>query len=152
MRKALVFSIALLLVHCGCNRSIASGDKNLRITISKGSYSLSESINMEIIVTGEGVFFIGPCDRWFERQTDQGWKKVGGCPETDFVDLPSPKYSGDQDSISLPTSDTGNIYDYNYSLTPGVYRYAITYGISSGSLTCYSPEFEVIGAGTVPPH
>jgi hypothetical protein len=144
MRNALVFTVTLLLLMCGCNNSPTTGDKNIRITVSKSSFSLSENIHLEIAITGKGIFFIGPCDSWFERKTDLGWEAVGECPNTNFTQLPFSQDPGDHISFSLPMKSIGNTYDYNYVLSAGVYRYAIMYESDSGSSTCYSPEFTLV--------
>jgi hypothetical protein len=144
MRKTVVFAVTLLLVACSCNQTITTKDENIRLAISQRSYSLSEGIELEITVIGEGIYFHGPCDRWFERETDQGWEVIGECPDTNFTDEPFPQRPGNKLPISLPTSDTDNTYTYNYVLTPGVYRYGITYWTYAGPSTCYSPQFELV--------
>ncbi len=143
MKKTLIFILASLIAISGCSGKLTTGDENIKLTISQSSYSMSENIQITITITGENVFFLGPCDSWFERKTAQGWVTVGKCPVSNFTDLPSPQKRGDQFSISLPTSDTNNPYTYNYALLAGTYRYAVVYRTSS-SITCYSHEFEIV--------
>ncbi len=143
MKKILIFILTSLMAISGCSGKLTTGDENIKLTISKSSYPISENIQITVTITGENVFFIGPCDSWFERKTAQGWVTVGECPATNFVQLPSLHHRGDQFSVSLPTFDTDNPYTYNYVLSAGTYRYAIVYGTSS-SITCYSHEFEIV--------
>lgn len=122
----------------------ANEDENISVGISQRLYALSERIEVEIVILSEGIILHGPCDWWFERKGDEGWEKVGACPQTAFTDEPFFPRQGERIRISLPTSDTDNVYTYNYSLTPGIHRYAQTYSTRVGLLTLYSPPFEIV--------
>ena len=143
-RKIAVVTIILLIVACNGNRTIAAEDEYLGLEISKGTFSISEKIEIEITVIGYGIYFHGPCDWWFEKETDIGWEYVGECPDTNFTVEPFPQQPGDKLLMSLPVSETKNDYTYNYVLTTGVYRYGISYRTEAGASTSYSPQFELI--------
>ena len=134
----------LLLAACNTSSAISMEDEYLRLEISKGTFPISERIAIEITVIGEGIYFHGPCDWWFEEATDSGWEVVGECPKTNFTDEPFPQRPGNVMLVLLPTSDTGNEYTYNYVLNTGVYCYGISYGMQSGRSISYSPPFEVV--------
>ena len=139
----LVTSI-LSIASCGGARAIATDDGRFSLEISKGVFYISETIEIEITVIGSGIYFHGPCDWWFEKKTDSDWEPVGDCPDTNFSDEPFPQQPGDGLSVSLPMSATRNEATYNYVLTAGTYRYAISYGTESGTSVSYSPQFEVV--------
>jgi hypothetical protein len=136
--------IILLVAACNSSQDLAAEDENIGLEISKDTYSISEKIEIKITVIAEGISFHGPCDWWFEEVTDTGWQVVGECPKTSFSDEPFPQQSGDNFLILLPTSDTDNAYTYNYFLSTGIYRYAISYRMKSGVSISTSPLFEIV--------
>lgn len=144
LRKTALVPILLLLAACINNPDLTREDENIRLEISKGTFTIDEKIEIEITVLGEGIYFHGPCDWWFEEATDDGWEVVGECPKTNFTDEPFPQQQGNKLSILLPISDTGNEYTYNYVLTAGVYRYRISYRTKSISSISTSPPFEIV--------
>lgn len=119
-------------------------DENLRLELSKNIFTLADEIEIEISVLADGIYFHGPCDWWFEKETVIGWEFIGECPETNFTDELFPRQTGDKMLMLLSLSDTSNVYTYNYTLTPGVHRYGISYGTSTGSEKIYSAPFELV--------
>jgi len=122
----------------------ANEDGTIRVGISQPSYALRERIEVELVMLAERVMLQGACDWWFERETARGWERVGSCPKSALTDEPTWHQRGERVRISLPTSDTDNVYTYNYNLTPGVYRYVQRYGTRGGSSACPSPPFEIV--------
>jgi len=119
-------------------------DENLRLEISQNMFTLAEEIEIEITILTDGIYFYDLCDWWFERETDDGWEFVGDCPDTNFTDEPYPRQPGDKMLMLLPLSGTDNVYTYNYTLTPGIYRYGISYGTEVGFSKTYSAPFELV--------
>jgi hypothetical protein len=122
----------------------ANEDGTIRVGISQPSYALRERIEVELVMLAERVMLQGACDWWFERETARGWERVGSCPKSALTDEPTWHQRGERVRISLPTSDTDNVYTYSYNLTPGVYRYVQRYGTRGGSSMCPSPPFEIV--------
>lgn len=119
-----------------------STDDDLRVSMAQNLYSLSDTIRVRITGIGSRVYFIGPCDRWFERQEGQDWVMVGQCPESNFTDEPYSIGLGETFEFDLPMSRESE-YLYSYSLTPGTYRLTITYRSENQPHTIYSPEFKI---------
>jgi hypothetical protein len=55
---------------------LTTEDQFLIIESSKAVYIQSERIKVRLTIK-EGIYSAGPCDRWFERETEVGWEKVG---------------------------------------------------------------------------
>ncbi len=144
MRRILILPFVCLFVFSACSQHLTTGDQYIQMTLSRKIYSTSEDIQLTFTIIGNPLVLLGPCNSWFEKKTDQGWSRVGECPDTNFTDLPALYHTGDQFTVSMPTSDTDNPYAYRYSLSTGTYRYAVKYWINSSlSAVCYSEGFEI---------
>lgn len=122
---------------------VSSEDEHLRVQLSKANYRQSEDIDIKLTVIGEGVYFHGPCNWWFERRTQGAWQKVGECNPT-ITDEPFAHAPGSEIIRSIPSSNTSDIeYDYKYQLLPGSYRFAIAYWDWRDHRVIYSPPFKI---------
>lgn len=125
-------------------RGVISEDEFLKVELSRAIYLQSERIEVRLIIKDQSIYFQGPCDRWFERQTDVGWEKVGNCSVT-FDDEPGYQEPGSEIEYSMPTLNRSDIEaEYRYELIPGTYRYAISYWDWNSSHVIYSPAFTII--------
>ena len=117
-------------------------DEDIRIELQAGSYYLGENIKIKLTVIGDGLYFHGPCDMWFEIKVGNEWQMIGNCPEPPYDDEPFPNATGSELELTIPTSSQSDYY-YSYELVAGTYRYAITYVTRQGRQTIYTPEFEI---------
>jgi hypothetical protein len=120
-------------------------DDNIRISSLNYTYSITDTIRFDLTVIGKAVWVHSPCDQWFERREGKSWIKVGYCPENNFTDEPGSL--GRKVKLDLPTSSQDE-YLYSYTLTPGTYRYAITYWTQNEDHLIYSPEIQITGNQT----
>ena len=118
-------------------------DDHIRVSSLEKTYSLADTIRFKVAIITEFVYFHGPCDTWFERKAGQTWEEVGYCPESNFTDEPYSLGAGEEIEITLPMSSVSDTH-YSYDLTPGTYRYAITYWTQDGDHLIYSPEFNIM--------
>jgi len=118
-------------------------DKFLRVSSVERTYSLSDTIQFNLTVKRKNVYFHGPCNMWFERKEDRDWVEVGYCPDTNFTDEPNPVGAGGEIDLTLPMASESEIH-YSYHLTPGTYRFVITYWGNHESQLIYSPEFTIV--------
>ena len=147
MKRTLLLFLCLLTLLCSACNPANEGKDTVKIKIEKISYQPEDlKISYAIVNNFEDELYCYN-DGHLERKAADGWKRV-------LSTKPDPlAWCGTVSSLAAEeTMHTMPFSDYNATLSPGTYRIALNYTISSENTNAvtYSEEFTLSGEFPLP--